>query len=56
MLIVGWCWSIWHGYEVYKISQEGYITEGEKMVVVRDWKMNYKDHLVLFSLPNNSFK
>jgi len=24
-LLIGWIWSIWHGYEVYKISQEGYM-------------------------------
>ena len=34
-LIVGWCWSIWHGYEVYKVTNNGgYMPTGDQKVVI----------------------
>jgi len=37
-LLVGWIWSIWHGYEVYKMSQEGFMPTngGEKVIIVQN--------------------
>lgn len=37
-LLVGWIWSIWHGYEVYKMSQEGFLPTngGEKVIIVQN--------------------
>ena len=33
-LIVGWIWSIWHGYEVYKVSEAAKMAGGATVVVV----------------------
>jgi len=41
-IIVGWIWSIWHGYEVYKMSQEGYMpTAGGQQKVIIVQQQNY---------------
>ena len=34
VLIVGWVWAIWHGYEVMKVSDEAALGTGAQQVIV----------------------